>query len=201
MQRRTIDVATLPDHAFGSRSIMWWSTMTIIGVEATVFAISIASYFYLQGNEETWPPPNVPLPELRWATLNLVIMLLSVVPNEIVKRASEAMDLRKVRRWIVVADLFALAFCAIRILEFRTLHVMWDSNAYGSVVWTLLGLHTVHLVTDLADSLVLTAVMFTKHGHHSRRFVDVSENCFYWYFVVLSWVPIYFVLYWVPRLL
>lgn len=200
-QRQVIDVAALPDHAFGSRSIMWWSTMTIIGVEATVFAISIASYFYLQGNQEAWPPPNVAPPGLLWATINVFILLASLVPNELVKRASEEMDIRKVRLWIVVADLFAIAFCVVRALEFTTLNVSWDSNAYGSVLWTLLGLHTVHLVTDLADSLVLTALMFTKHGQQSRRFVDVAENCFYWYFVVLSWIPIYAVLYWSPRLL
>jgi heme/copper-type cytochrome/quinol oxidase subunit 3 len=175
--------------------------MTIIAIEATVFAVSIASYFYLQGNEDSWPPPNVAPPGLRWATINLLILLVSLVPNEIVKRAAEDMNLRQVRLWSVVSDLFAVAFCSVRALEFTTLHVSWDSNAYGSVLWTLLALHTVHLVTDLADSVVLTVLMFTRHGREPRRFVDVSENCFYWYFVVLSWLPIYAVLYWAPRLL
>jgi heme/copper-type cytochrome/quinol oxidase subunit 3 len=32
-----------------------------------------------------------------------------------------------------------------------------------------------------------------------KRFVDVSENAMYWYFVVLSWLPIYAVAYWAPR--
>lgn len=201
IRRQVIDVASLPDHAFGSRSVMWWATMTVIGIEATVFAVSIASYFYLQGNEETWPPPNAALPGLRWATLNVVIMLASIIPNELVKRASEDMNLRKVRRWAIVADLTAVAFVAVRVLEFRELNVSWDSNAYGSVTWTLLGLHTIHLVTDLVDSVVLTVLMFTRHGNEPRRFVDVYENCFYWYFVVLSWLPIYAVLYWAPRLL
>jgi cytochrome c oxidase subunit III len=201
IQRQIVDVASLPDHAFGSRSIMWWSTMTIIAIEATVFAICIASYFYLQGNEETWPPPNIMLPGLLWGTVNVFILLVSLVPNELMKRAGEDMDLRKVRLWIVVADLFAVAFVIVRALEFTTLNVDWDSNAYGSILWTLLGLHTLHLVTDLFDSLVLTALVFTKHGEKPRRFVDVAENAFYWYFVVLSWLPIYAVLYWSPRIL
>jgi cytochrome c oxidase subunit III len=201
IKRQVIDVAVLPDHAFGSRSVMWWATMTIIAIEATVFAVSIASYFYLQGNEETWPPPNVPMPGLRWATINVAIMLVSLIPNGIVKRASEDMNLRKVQLWMIVADVLALAFVVVRAFEFNELHVSWDSNAYGSVTWTLLGLHTIHLVTDLADSVVLTVLMFTRHGNEPRRFVDVSENCFYWYFVVLSWLPIYAVLYWAPRLL
>lgn len=199
IRRQTIDIAALPDHGFGSRSIMWWSTMAIIAVEATVFVIAIASYFYLQGNEETWPPPDTHLPGVTWGTVNLVILLLSLFPNQKMKSAAESMDLRKLRMWMLIADAFALAFCVVRIFEFRELHVSWDSNAYGSQTWTLLGLHTVHLATDFIDSVVLTVLMFTRHGHESRRFVDVAENAFYWYFVVLSWIPIYLVLYWSPR--
>jgi heme/copper-type cytochrome/quinol oxidase subunit 3 len=32
-----------------------------------------------------------------------------------------------------------------------------------------------------------------------KRFVDVSENAIYWYFVVALWVPLYVIIYWVPR--
>jgi cytochrome c oxidase subunit III len=199
--RRAIDVSDLPDHAFGSRSVMWWGGLTVIAVEATVFAIAIASYFYLQGNEDSWPPADTQLPGLLWPTVNTIILLVSLFPNHFVKKAAEEMAVRKVRIGMIVADLLAIAFVTVRVFEFGTLNVSWDSNAYGSVTWTLLGLHTVHLVTDLADSLVLTVLMFTGHGREARRFVDVSENCFYWYFVVLSWLPIYAVLYWSPRLL
>ena len=199
IRRDTIDVSALPDHAFGSRSIMWWSTMTIIGIEATIFVLAIAAHFYLQGNEETWPPPNTNLPGVLWGSVNVGILLASLLPNELTKRAAEEMDLKKVRLWISIATAFAVAFCIVRIFEFRQLHVNWDSNAYGSSVWTLLGLHTVHLVTDLIDSMVLTVMMFTRHGREPRRFVDVAENAFYWYFVVLSWIPIYLVIYWAPR--
>lgn len=34
----------------------------------------------------------------------------------------------------------------------------------------------------------------------SKRFVDVGENVLYWYFVVLSWLPIYAVIYIAPRI-
>jgi cytochrome c oxidase subunit 3 len=199
IQRQVIDAAPLPDHAFGSRSIMWWSTMTIIAIESTVFALAIGSYFYLQGNEEAWPPPDTALPGLFWPTVNVFILLASLIPNELTKRAAEDMRLDAVRRWMVVADLFSVAFVIVRGFEFTTLNVSWDSNAYGSVTWTLLGFHTVHLVTDLIDTLVLTVLMFTRHGDKPRRFVDVAENAFYWYFVVLTWIPIYLVLYWAPR--
>jgi heme/copper-type cytochrome/quinol oxidase subunit 3 len=66
------------------------------------------------------------------------------------------------------------------------------------VVWTLLGLHTLHLVTDAYDTMVLNVLMFTG-PLEGKRFTDVSENALYWYFVVVSWLPIYAVLYWAPR--
>jgi hypothetical protein len=28
----------------------------------------------------------------------------------------------------------------------------------------------------------------------------VGDNAFYWDFVVLSWLPIYFLIYWLPRI-
>jgi cytochrome c oxidase subunit III len=199
--RATIDVSTLPKFGFGSRSIMWWATVCVIAIEGAVFVCTIASYFYLQGNESAWPPPPTPYPGLLWPTVNVAVLLLSLVPNQLVKNAAERLEQRKVQLWIVVADLFAVAFVVVRVLEFRQLHVRWDSNAYGSITWTLLGFHTFHLVTDLMDSVVLTVLMFTRHGSEPKRFVDVSENAFYWYFVVISWLPIYAVLYWAPRLL
>lgn len=199
--RATLDVAELPDHGFGSRSIMWWATVLIIAIEATVFVATIASYFYLQGNERTWPPGDTKLPGITWGTVNVVILLVSLIPNQFVKSAAEKMEMTKVRIGIVIADLFAVAFVIVRIFEYTTLNVKWDSNAYGSATWTLLSFHTFHLVTDLADSIVLTVLMFTHHGSKPTRFVDVAENAFYWYFVVLSWMPIYAVVYWAPRLM
>lgn len=200
-ERVTIDVRGLPDHAFGSRSIMWWATLLIIAIEATVFIVTIGSYFYLQGSSMEWPPAGTPLPDLGWATANTIVLLLSVFPNQLVKNAAEKMQLGRVRIWIVVCDLFALTFTIIRAFEFAHLNVSWDSNAYGSVTWTLLGFHAFHVVTDFLDSIVLTVLMFTHHGREPKRFVDAAENAFYWYFVVFSWLPIYFVLYWAPRLL
>jgi heme/copper-type cytochrome/quinol oxidase subunit 3 len=62
----------------------------------------------------------------------------------------------------------------------------------------LLGLHTAHLVTDFADTLVLAVLMF-KGPLEGKRFVDVAENAVYWDFVVVAWLPIYAVIYWGAR--
>ena len=86
------------------------------------------------------------------------------------------------------------------VVKGAALNTRWDSNAYGSVVWLLLGLHTTHIVTDLIDTLVLTVLFFTG-PLDGKRYVDVSENSFYWYFVVATWIPMYLVIYWGARAL
>jgi heme/copper-type cytochrome/quinol oxidase subunit 3 len=88
----------------------------------------------------------------------------------------------------------------IRIFEFTSLRVLWYDNAYGSIMWALLVLHTTHILTDWGDTAVLAMLMHTKHGIEGRRFIDVSENALYWRFVWIVWLPIYFLIYWLPRL-
>ena len=74
----------------------------------------------------------------------------------------------------------------------------WDLNAYGSIIWTLMLLHSLHIATDVFDTGVLTVSVYTSHVD-GRRFSDVTDNAMYWHFVWLSWLPIYVLVYWVPR--
>ena len=62
----------------------------------------------------------------------------------------------------------------------------------------LLGLHTSTWSPTPCDTAVLDVLFFTG-PLEGKRFVDVSENALYWYFVVLSWLPIYAVIYSAPR--
>lgn len=192
-----LHVSDLPSFGFGHRSPMWWGTMGLIAIEGTVFVLCILSYFYLYSRSPSWPM-STPAPSLFWGTLNTLILIASSVPNHIAKHAAQKMDLARVRLWLVVCLAFSLAFLGVRVFEFSALNVRWDTDAYGSIVWMTMGLHTVHLLTDTIDSLVLTVLMFTG-PIEGRRFVDVSENSVYWHFVVGSWLLIYTVIYWGPR--
>ncbi len=192
-----LDVAGLPSYGFGHRSLMWWGTAGMIAIEGAAFAFMIVIYFYLRSLAPTWPAASA-APDLLWGTLNLGIILASAIPNTYTDKAAIDHDLRKVRIGLVLCAIFGLALCIVRAMEFTALNVRWDDSAYGSVVWVLLGLHTFNLVTDYADTLVLAVVMF-KGPLEGKRFVDVAENSGYWDFVVLTWVPIYAVVYWAPR--
>ncbi len=197
---RTLDVSALPPGAFGARSLNFWGTLGIIVIEGTVFALAIAAYLFLVTRTADWPPDGGAPPDLQWGLVNTLVLLTSLIPNELARRAAEKTDLAQVRLWMVACLAWGVVFNIVRIYEFRHLNVMWNRDAYGSIVWLILGLHTTHIVTDFLDSAVL-AVLMLVGPIEERRFVDVEENAVYWYFVVLAWLPIYGVIYWAPRLL
>ena len=198
-QQAVIDLAGLPLHGKSSASVTWWGTFSFMLIEGTGFTLVLAVYFYLGSLEPEWPIAAPP-PDLGPGTALTIVLLASLVPNHLVLRWAGREQVTLVRIGIVIMALFGIAPLVLRWYEFPALHVRWDSNAYGSITWTLLGLHATHLITDLIDTIVLAALMFSGHRFNKRRLGDVQDNALYWYFVVLTWLPIYAVLYWGPRL-
>ena len=192
-----IDVRDLPSFDFSHRSLMWWGTAGLMAIEGTVFALAIVMYFYLRSHSDTWPM-STPPPGLLWGTLNTAILAISAWPNQLAKRAAERLDRRGVQIWLTICLALGVLFLIVRAVEFTALNVRWDSDAYGSIVWLLMALHTTHLVTDTWDTAVLDVLFFTG-PLEGKRYVDVNENAIYWDFVVLSWLPIYAVIYLAPR--
>lgn len=197
--RFTEDVSKLQSHAFGHRSLTWWGIIAFFMIEGTFFALAIAAYFFLMNEEQVWPPPPINPPNLVAGTLFTVVLLLSEIPNTILKRAAEHGQLRRVRPLIIVLTAIGMALLVIRAFEFNSLHVQWYENGYASAIWMLLFLHTTHILTDWGDTAVLAVLMHTKHGIEGRRFVDTAENAMYWRFVWICWLPIYLLIYWLPR--
>jgi heme/copper-type cytochrome/quinol oxidase subunit 3 len=132
-------------------------------------------------------------------TLFTLIILLSEIPNTMIKKAAVAYDVATVRRLLPWMVAIGVVLMVVRGFEFNSLNVLWYDIAYGSVIWALLLLHAIHLATDWVDTVVLWLLMRTAHGEEPRRLVDVDENSLYWRFVWMSWVPIYLLIYWVPR--
>ena len=196
--RFEIDVSDLPTHAFGPRMPMWWGTLAFVALEGMGFALGAASYLYLMVLNQEWPLDARP-PDLLWSTLIGLVMLASIWPNMMADKNARNHNLKRVRRDLVILSAIGILLLGLRAMEFAALDIAWDRNAYGSLLWVLIGLHTAHLLTDVGDTLVLTALMFTRHAH-GKRFSDVEDNAFYWNFVVVAWVFLYVLLYWVPRI-
>jgi cytochrome c oxidase subunit I+III len=192
-----LDVSEIPSYGFGHRSLMWWGTAGFMAIEGSAFAFMVAVYFYLRALSDTWPF-GAPAPDVAWGTVNAVLIVVSAIPNVWLDKKAMNHDLRAVRIGLAVLCALATAMLVVRAIEFGRLNVSATDSAYGSVVWVMLILHTFNLVTDYIETIVLTALMY-KGPLEGKRFVDVAENCGYWNFVVVTWLPIYAVVYWAPR--
>jgi len=195
--RRTLDVSRLQTFAFGHGGLIWWGTAGYMVIEGSVFVIGLVVYFYLRLKVPQWPPAHRP-PDLAFGTANLLLVLASILPNQWSKVAAERFDVRASLRWLGVVIVIGLGALVLRAFEFTTLNCRWDDSAYGSIVWVLLAMHTIHVAADVVESGVLAAVLVLEPVD-AQRLVDVSENALYWHFIVAWWIPIYLAIYFGPR--
>ena len=198
--RFTADLSVLPTHKFGTSSLTWWGIVGYMVIEGVAFGLVFATYFFLMGHEQGWPPGGRPPPSPLAGTLFTIIVLLSEIPNTRIKRAARQEKIETVRALLPLMVGVGLVLFVIRGLEVHSLNVRWTDNAYGSAIWALLVLHTTHILTDWYDTVILYALVRTPLGLEGRRFEDVDENSMYWRYVWLLWLPIYLMIYWVPRL-
>ena len=194
-----LDLSKLPLHGLGTASLTWWGTLAFMLIEGTGFALAIVVYLYLMGLAPQWPL-DAPLPDLWAGSLVTLVLLFSLIPNFFLSRWAKAQDLKKIRIGLMIMAVLGVLPLVLRVFEFPAMHISWDRNAYGSIVWVMLGLHTTHLITDLGETLVLMVLMRTKHADNPRRYGDISDNVMYWNFVVATWIPMYACIYWLPRL-
>ena len=194
----TLDVGRLPDVVFGARNLASWATVGFMLIEGTTLAIALTAYLYVRRNFPEWPPPPTPLPDLTIPTLNTAVLLLVTVPMKIAARAARAFDLRAMRHALLAAVLLSAVNVALRFFEFDALNTRWDSHAYGSVAWLAVGLHTTLLFVDFIESAVITALTYSRKLQR-KHFGDVEDAAFYQYFLSLSWLPVYGLVYWGPR--
>lgn len=198
--RFTDDVSELPTFKFGPSSLTWWGVLGFMVIEGAGFALAFAAYFFIMGHEQGWPPEGRVAPDLLPGTLFLIIILLSEIPNTIIKRAAKAGDVPTVRLLLPLMVAVGVVLLIIRGFEFNSLNCRWTDDAYASIIWALLLLHAGHILTDWLDTVVLCALMYTPVAYEPRRWGDVDENSMYWRYVWLLWIPIYLMIYWVPRL-
>jgi heme/copper-type cytochrome/quinol oxidase subunit 3 len=191
------NVRELKDYGFGPGSLSWWCVAGFMLIEGMGFVLAIGAYYFLLPNENVWPP-TAPVPPLLWSSIVVALGILSEIPNVWARRAAERLDLAGVRIALSIVTLLGVAMLAVRWFEFDALNVLWQRSAYGSIVWAIIILHTVHMLTDVYDSVVLLAIAFFKE-FDGRKFSDVSDNAMYWHFIVWSWVVLYLVVYWTPR--
>lgn len=198
-QQPAIDVSGLPTVAFGARTPMFWGVVLLMCIETTMLALMVLSYFYVRGNFTVWPPTWAGDRSFHLATAGIVLLLASAIPNVLMNRAAVGGHVARARTWLIVTTVLGMAAFATRVLELPRLQFRWDTHAYGSAVWGILGLNTFHQVSALLENLVMLALLVLgpvekKHLH------DVQLGGYFWNWLIAVTAPLFAIVYLEPLL-
>jgi cytochrome c oxidase subunit 3 len=189
-----LDVSGLPTYAFGRRDPRWLAVLLLIAIEATVFGLMIFAYFYTRNRLEVWPPTAPGPRELSFGAAILVPLFVSMWTAHRVNLCAYVADLQGARRWLLVTTILSATALLLRAVEISGLPFRWDSNAYGSLFWGVLALHTMHLIAGNIENALFLALLY-RGPIEKKHLVDLEVNGIYWYFVVISWLPLYAIFY------
>lgn len=200
MTTRSLDAPThLTAHPLGPRSVIWWAMVGLLAIETVVFSGLIAIYFYLKLANPSWPPEGIAEPELLLPTANSLLLIASGVAVYLAGRAIQQDRRGGLLVGQIVAVVLAAIFLGVKVYEYAGYDYDWATHAYGSITFTITGLHGAHVLSVLLKGLVIIA-MAARDMFRPERHLAVQVHALYWQFVVIVWIPLYFTLYLSPRL-
>jgi cytochrome c oxidase subunit III len=209
---------------WGNTLLMMIETMTV------ALLVMSYLYLWRNDRLTPWPPPKTstaesildPLPDLGLPTLDLVLLLGSCLLMGMIdlharrrfrlmealhiaepSEASEHLrpQIRPTSVGVGLGLLLAIGILAVtlRFMEFKGLKLSWNENAYASLVWTIVGMHLTYLLVAVIE-VALVLVWFLLYGFGESLAVDVTLTAVYWYWTAGTWLVLYTVVYWLPRI-
>jgi len=196
---RTADREDLPAIVSGTRATAWWGMALFIAAELSLFASLLASYYYIRFKATEWPFDGLEKPNLVPGAIATVLLLSSSLPMWWAERGIKRGDARRLRTGLLVSFLLGVAFLGIQASEYASASFDWRTNVYGSLFFTITGLHGIHVLVGLLMSLVIQARAW-RDEFDSKRYLPVETVALYWHFVDVVWIFIFSSLYVFPYL-
>jgi heme/copper-type cytochrome/quinol oxidase subunit 3 len=193
----------LPNVASGPRSVSWWGMTLLIATEATLFALLIVSYWYLRfRNGPVWPPNGIEAPSLKLPLIMSAILWASSAPVHWADRGIRNGNQRRLRLGLLAGFLLGLTFLILQVaVEYPPALKMHppSSGVYGTLFFSLTGLHGIHVLVGLLISVWVQARAwqgaFDRHRH-----VTVQNFAMYWHFVDTVWLFVLATVYLAPHI-
>jgi heme/copper-type cytochrome/quinol oxidase subunit 3 len=191
----------LPTVASGPRSVSWWGMALLIATEATLFALLIASYWYLRyRNGPVWPPNGIKAPELKLPLIMTAILWSSSAPVHFADRGIRKGNQRRLRFGLLIGFLLGLTFLLLQVVA-EYPHVLKvsppSSGVYGTLFFSLTGLHGAHVLVGLLISFWVQARAW-RGAFDEHRHVSVQNFAMYWHFVDTVWLFVLATIYLAP---
>ena len=188
----------LPVGSMGQHSVGWWAIICGILTEGALFAYLLFSYYYfaVQPRPVAFPPEA---PTFSLAAPNTVILLLSSAAAWWGERATRRGARQNQTIGLGLASLLGIIFVVVQVFEWKSKSFSFNSDAYGSLFFTVTGFHMAHVIVGLF--LLLPLTLWSALGYFGpRRSAPVSIGAVYWHFVDAVWLTVFFTFYITPYL-
>ncbi len=164
----------------------WYGMLILVATESALFGTLLATYVYLRFQARTWPPHGVAAPSVTAPLVLALVLVAATAPMAFAARAAA-----RGQRGATLAGI-ACAFAVQAVYLGLQIHLYADDlarfsprlDAYGSIYFTLLAVHHVHVAVGLVLDLWLLARL--SRGLTSYRRTAVSAVALYWYFVSVA---------------
>jgi heme/copper-type cytochrome/quinol oxidase subunit 3 len=194
----------LPSVGNGTLNFGWWGMVLFIAVEATVFALLLASYFYVRFRSgPVWPPDGIEDPKLKLVLIMSAVLWSSSLPVHLAHSAIKRGHQKRLRTWLALGFLLGATFLVLQcVKEYPDIlrhEYTPRTNAYGSLFFTITGLHGAHVFVGLLMN-AWTQLRAWQGAFDEHRHVTVQNFVMYWHFVDVVWVFVLATLYLSPHL-
>jgi heme/copper-type cytochrome/quinol oxidase subunit 3 len=168
----------------------WWGMAMLILTEAMVFVVLLAAYFFLRAASTEWPLAGIEAPPLELALPMSFVLWGSSIPIFWAEAAIRNGKQRPFKIGLFISFLMGLTFLAYTIYDFEELHFGWRDNAYGSIYYTIVGLHALHVFIGLGMNVVVQLKAYM--GRYDRgRHASAEVYFLYWHFVDVVWLAVF----------
>jgi cytochrome c oxidase subunit III len=160
-----------------------WGIALLVATESALFGTLLASYWYLRAKNVDWPPPGVESPKVVLPLALTGILVTTSVPMALAARAVRAARPERAMLLLLLAVAVQGAYLGLQIHLFASDFDKFSpsGSAYGSIYFTLLGAHHVHVLVGMLLNLFLAARLLS--GLTNYRAIGVRAAAIYWHFV------------------
>lgn len=173
-------------------TIVWLSS------ELMFFAALFAMYFTVRAVQgpQVWAQYTEHL-NLRFATINTLVLVSSSVTCQLGVFAAEKGDVRRLRRWFVITFVMGAFFIGGQIYEYTALvreGITLQTN-YGSVFYITTGFHGLHVTGGLIAFLFVLGRTYVAKRFSHQQATSAIVVSYYWHFVDIVWVGLFSTIY------
>jgi heme/copper-type cytochrome/quinol oxidase subunit 3 len=162
----------------------------LIVTEAMVFVILISAYFFLRAASKEWPLNGIEAPPLELSLPFSFVLWGSSLPIFWAEASIRNGKLRPFKIGLMISFLMGASFLAYTLYDFHELDFGWRDNAYGSIYYTIVGLHALHVFIGLGMNVVVQIKGWL--GRYDRgRHASAEVFFLYWHFVDVVWLLVF----------